>query len=66
MKTRYYLFAWNSPDSKGGFNDLCGDFETPGWAFEFFKNSSHCQYMDTYQIIEVPSMLIFQEGERHS
>ncbi len=61
---KYYLFAWTDGQSEGGFNDFCGEFETPGWAFEFFTNSSHCTLMDTYHIIEFPSMTIFQEGTR--
>lgn len=66
IKGKYVLFAWPKFYPKGGFNDNCGLFQNPVYAYEFFKNSEHCKYYEFYQIIDVETLNIVQEGERRN
>ena len=61
---KYILFAWSRFYPKGGFNDNCGLFINPSYAYDFFKNSSHCEFFEYYQIINVETLTIESEGRR--
>lgn len=63
LQGKYVLFAWSTYYPNGGLNDCCGWFEDANFAWDFFKNSSHCATMDHYQIVNVATWKVVQEGD---
>jgi hypothetical protein len=64
IEGRYILFAWQSYNATGGFNDNRGLFETPSFALEFFNYSEDCKPFDCYQIVDIDTLSIISEGNK--
>ncbi len=60
----YVLLAWINNESVGGMNDCCGWFDSVNAALDFFNDSSHCEGMDNYQIVDTDSWETVEEGSR--
>lgn len=64
MNNFFILFAWEDKLQKGGMDDCCGTFSTAEAAEDFFNHSSHCSFMNNFQIYDIMKRSVIYEGKR--